>query len=120
MAIAFRTPTIDVTSTAGTGHTVTKPTGLANGDVVYIWLANNGGTLTSGPTGFTQVALQTTQSNPKYYLYRKVITNAAGEGTWSFVTSSITKTSICIAFTGVDNTTPEDTVIQTGTGATGS
>ena len=88
--------------------------------MVYIWLACNGGSITTGPSGFTEIANENTQANPKYSVWRKVITNAAGETTWGFNTSSITKTSICVAFIGVDTTTPEDVAENTGTGATGS
>ncbi len=120
MAIGQRTATQDNKGTASTTHTVTKPAGLANGDVVYIALITNGTTVSAAPAGFTQIAAVTTQSNPKFYGYRKVMTDVAGEGAWTFTMGSATSGSICQAFTGVDTTTPEDTAVQTGTGATGS
>lgn len=105
---------------ASTGLTITKSASLADGDVVYIFLAMNGGTMTSGPTGFTQIALETTQANPKCYVYRKVITSASGEGSWDFTTSSVTKTAISITLRNVDNTTPEDATITQATNSTSS
>lgn len=122
MAIGQRTPTVDNKGTASLSHAVTIPTGLANGDVVYIALSTNAASVSAGPTGFTAlVTLTTPVNNPRLFLYRKVITNAAGESGWSFsLSTSVASGSVTQAFTGVDNVTPEDVTAVTANGSTGS
>lgn len=121
MAIGQRTAVIEgKTDTAVTTHTLTKPTGLANGDVVYVGVTCNGGSTPTAPSGFVNIATIVTQTNPRVYGYRKVITDAAGEGAWTFTIGLITAGFVCQAFTGVDSASPEDTSVNTASNSTGS
>lgn len=110
--------------TAGTtGVTVTKPTGLADGDVMYAFVsrtdfANNAAWTCSGWTNIGPAAASagsTTGNDTQTTILRKVVTSAAGEpSTYTFVnTQSTTYQSIgiIVALRGVDNTTPEDIAV---------
>lgn len=120
MAITERTAVETQVTPAATNITVTKPTGLADGDFVVISLALNGGSLSAAPTGFTLIFSQITQANPRQYVYGKYITSAAGEGAWTFTATSVTKTAIAQAYIGVDATQSLDVAAQTASNSTGS
>lgn len=120
MAISHRTAVETQVTPAAVNITVTKPTGLSDGDYVVISLALNGGSLSAAPTGFTLLFSELTQANPKLYVYHKYITSAAGEGAWTFTATSVTKTAIAHALVGVDPTTQIDAAVVKATNSTGS
>lgn len=120
MAITRRTAVETINSTAVGSYTITKPTGLADNDFAILYIAMNGGTFTSPPTGFTLIKNELTQSNPKYLIYGKYITSVAGEGTWTVTHSLVNSTTIAQAYSGVDATTQIDVTPLSGTNSTGS
>lgn len=102
----------------------TKPSGVADGDVLYLmvnfFVPNNptGGNAITAPSGFTQVSTVGVYSNGAgqwggVFMFRKVVTNAAGEpSTYTIGDPSGGYTGgyrggTLYAVRGVDNTTPE-------------
>lgn len=106
-----------------TGITVTKPTGLADGDVMYAFVgrtdfANSAAWTSSGWTALGPAAASqgsTTGNDTQTTILRKVVTNAAGEtSTYTFVNTQATvyqTAAIIIALRGVDPNTPEDITV---------
>lgn len=117
---------VNTTTNVGAGVgalVITKPASIVNGDVLYAFLSHADDTptvtLTTAPSGWTVVAtkigINTAVSNARLWIYRKVITNAAGEPanyswTWDLTGSFCGGIS---AYRGVDNTTPEDVLPAT-------
>lgn len=104
MAIAFRASS-SVSGSFGTSHSIPKPTGTVDGDMVVIFVARdlNGGsgTITAGPSGFTLQAsgANAGNANSTYAVYTKV---AASEGvSWALTTSdSQVVTAVAVAYSG--------------------
>ncbi len=107
----------------GGGVSFTKPSSLANGDVVYIlfyaWgnLLNSTTTKPGAPSGFTEIYWQVGAGTflPSQAVYRKIITNAAGEPASYTVAdppggygSQDAQGGVIGRVTGADTTTPED------------
>ena len=107
-----------VSAACTTGVTVTKPTGVADGDVLFAFVSKTNYADTNAFTcsGWTEISSGTrgtTTGNDRHVtILRKVITNAAGEGSnYTFVTTFGTTCSMCatiICVSGADTTTPED------------
>ena len=107
-----------VSAACTTGVTVTKPTGVADGDVLFAFVSKTNYSNTAAFTcsGWTEISSGTrgtTTGNDRHVtILRKVITNAAGEGSnYTFVTTFGTVCSMCatiICVSGADTTTPED------------
>lgn len=123
--VAVRTtPTVRSAASTGvsaactTGVTVTKPTGVADGDVLFAFVSktNYADTAAFTCSGWTEISSGTrgtTTGNDRHVtILRKVITNAAGEGSnYTFVTTFGTTCSMCatiVCVSGADTTTPED------------
>jgi hypothetical protein len=125
MAIGARTATT-ASSAGATSVAPSKPTGLADNDVVYIAVSIAGGTgIGTAPnvSGFTQVGTRDNSTTIRAVLLRKVITSAAGEpSTYSVSWDGVSRAVgvVCQAYTGVDTTTPEDAtaVVNSGAGTT--
>ncbi len=111
-----------VTAAASTGITVTKPTGLADGDVLYAFISKTTYANTNNFTCTDWVDLSpatdgiTTGNDRHSNILRKVITNAAGEAAnYTFLVSgNATSSQMCgmiVALAGVDTTTPEDITV---------
>ena len=114
MAIAtFANNTSSGTGTVSGGgtFTVTKPTGCANGDVVWIFAGTSDSPVPFSSPDLTQLyAVDETGTDSALWVARRVI---AGDGaTWT-VTSTNTKVYayVCVALRGVDNTTPEGATV---------
>jgi len=108
-------------TSSATTLAVAKPSGLADDDVAYITVHLSSGTISATPSGFSLLQSDLTQTGCRLYLYRKVITNAAGEpSTWDFTTSSTTSSGISWWARGADLTTPEDTAVSVATDAADS
>ena len=107
-----------VSAACTTGVTVTKPSGVADGDVLFAFVSKTNYADTNAFTcsGWTEISSGTrgtTTGNDRHVtILRKVITNAAGEGSnYTFVTTFGTTCSMCatiICVSGADTTTPED------------
>lgn len=113
-------PVIQTSSEHASGNVFTKPTGLADNDVLYIlyWSFHaNIGTVASPPSGFTTVARIGGDvgfgSEGCAAIFRKVITSAAGEGA-SYTVSRTGMGTIyadggeIFRVSGVDTAAPED------------
>lgn len=120
MAIALRgSPTSGSNGGGVNSCTVAKPTGLASGDVALVFVTldtSNSPTVTI--TGFTALAGPTgNSSNYKTQVFRRVC-DAGDVGAGNFTVSLTANAAViradAIAYSGVDNTTPEDvaTTIQ--------
>ncbi len=106
----------------GGGVSFTKPASLANGDVVVILFYAWGNLLTTSnkpgaPSGFTEIYWQVGAGTflPSQAVYRKIITNAAGEPASYVVAdpgggygSQDAQGGVIGRVTGADTTTPED------------
>lgn len=107
-------PVYEAADDQGTGATgtdtvtVTKPTNLANGDVVVIIAAQtDGGTTATGPAGFTELSEFNSNANLCQVVYYKVITDAASEPadyTVTFSASGDTIAIIAARISGTDST----------------
>jgi len=111
-----------------TGVTVTKPSGVATGDVLYAFItkslydSSSPGNLPFTCSGWTDllpspapIAMGTqTESDRHVTILRKVITDGGGEpSSYTFVTTDSAvsgKTGIIVRVTGANTTTPEDVV----------
>jgi len=114
--ITVRASTSAVATTAAAAITVTKPAGIATGDVLIAQLtANNTPTINAVPTGWTPVpnTALTVGTGAISTAYYHVVTNAGTEpATWSWTLSSAQRWGAGItAFTGVNTTTPFDTPV---------
>jgi hypothetical protein len=100
----------------GAPGAVTKPTGLADGDVLITAMGTSAASGTP-PSGFTTIGSATTSASERITYAYKVVTSAAGEPanySWSGASG---RTSVAItAYSGVDTTTPVDMTAATATG----
>ncbi len=105
-----------------TSLTITKPTNLADNDVLYAEISRDNSDASdaiTAPSGWT--VLDSAEIDNGTYtcgIYRKVISSAAGEPadyTWSW-TSSEKVSGWITRVTGADNTTPEDVAPSNNTG----
>lgn len=127
MAIGFRQASSGDLHFPGTTTTITKPTGFASTDVLVAFFGTgNGASLTStvtAPTGWTAISAGYTVSSG--------VTRLALYGFWalgSVAALGFTNTNgnstdqgwVCLAFTGVDNTTPIDATGTVPNSSTGS
>jgi hypothetical protein len=119
MAIAQRG---SATSGAVSSNTwnVTKPTGVVADDYILVALtADFRANDPTPPTGFTQLAtVQTQNVNQKTWLYGKKATGSEGATltfTFDGVGGSAFGTYGCVAYSGVDTTTPMDVAAAAGT-----
>lgn len=111
MAIAFRaiSTLVETSSAAGT-RTITKPSGLADGDYVLIFVHDNltgNPATTVTPTGFTLIS-RTIDGALTTDIFGKYITSVAGEGAWqvAYGASSVKLIINAVAYSGCDATTP--------------
>lgn len=107
-----------------TGVTVTKPSGVVDGDVLYAFVVKTeaGDTALFTCAGWTTILpgtpLTTTENDRHIAILRKVIMNASGEAaSYTFVTTSTTASAmgaIIVAVTGADVVSgPEDRALTT-------
>lgn len=111
MAVAYRSSTSGG-GAAATSHTLTTPTGIADGDVLIAVLCiNNAATVSSPPSGWVQVLSDALSTTARLAIWSKVVTDAAGEpGTYSFGLSGSQSANYGIAaFSGVDTASLWDT-----------
>jgi hypothetical protein len=121
VAISFVASTqVTYIVTGGTTYTVTKPTGVVDGDVCYIFASASDAINGMSGTGWTQLFnVAETGGDSGMWVARKV---CAGEGASWAITSTGTETgaAVCLAFRGVDNVTPEGaTACASGASAAG-
>jgi hypothetical protein len=111
---------------ASTGITITKPTGLVDGDVLYAFIARSlySNTTAFSCSGWTALgsAGSTTGNDVQGTILRKVITSASGEpSNYTFVASGFASVVSMVGFiirvAGADTTTPEDATTLIGVGA---
>lgn len=113
MAIAFGSAgTQYLAATAATSHAVPYPSGIAADDLLVLFIATNGGAVTSPSSPWVEVHREGTLSNPKGGLWIKVATGSES-GTLDVTTSSTTASMIIFRYTGVDPTTPQDATATT-------
>jgi hypothetical protein len=113
------------------GNSFTKPTGLADGNILEIlyWEFHSGGTPPAAPSGFTettgggQVNLGA-NGFVEARRYRKVITNAAGEPASYSVTvgsgSVFANGGEIFRISGVNTSNPENATVTFGTAGSGT
>ena len=108
MAIALET-VASATAGASSSIEISKPAGVANGDVLVASLYCVTGQINSVPTGWELVGESSNIEN-HVYLYYKVISNAGAEpASYTWGLDQIGAISGGIArFSGVNTTTPED------------
>lgn len=122
MAVAWGTAASNgVIAAASTGVTVTKPTGLSTGDVLYAFVSKTSFADTNPFTcsGWTDIGTGTqgaTVGGDRHLtILRKVITDGGGEpADYTFVTTSGTTSRIAgiiVRVTGADTATPEDITV---------
>lgn len=100
----------------GAPGAVTKPTGLADGDVLITTMGTSAASGTP-PSGFTTIGSATTSASERVTVAYKVVTSAAGEPASYTWTGASGRSSVAItAYSGVDNTTPIDMAAATATG----
>lgn len=105
MAFTARTETyvdLSFSLTAPYDITVTKPTGTADGDILFCCLAwhDVGTTVDSVPSGWTLLG-QYVVNTDDYALYYKIAASEPTSWTWSF-TDNIRVRAVCSCYTGGD------------------
>lgn len=116
MAIAFRAATSGG-YTAVNDLTITAPAGLADGDLILVFVTSiSAHEIANVPDGWEQVgSRQDDGTDSSNSLFRKI---ASSEGAnWTFTDIySATETGVwaCVAYSGVDNTTPLDVAVVQG------
>lgn len=91
----------------GTTVAVTKPTGLADGDVLIAHIAVAATGAHTAPAGWVQIGALVTAAFITASVWYKVVTNAAGEGaSYTFTTSTGSKTGKVAAYRGVSVNNP--------------
>ena len=113
--------TATATAAPSTGITITKPSNLANGDVLYAYVAKNNYASTaaftcSGWTEVTSGTRGTTTGNDRHLcILRKVITDAVNEpASYTFVTTDGTSRNMAggiLRVTGAETSAPEDATV---------
>jgi hypothetical protein len=112
MAIARGNTAVN-TSSAATSLSFTKPTGLANGDVL-VSVCGNSGTTAVIPTGFTLIGRRTTAASEEIILAYKVITDATSEPASYTWTGTSGRTSVGgVIYTGVNTSNVLDVTAAT-------
>jgi hypothetical protein len=114
------TPTSNANFSFGNATTVTKPAGLADGELVVATISSNKTGTMTGPAGFTAGPSTASGGSSKVWTYYKVVTNAASEpASYSFTWTGATAQSVAWAtrVTGANTTTPVETTTATGGGS---
>jgi len=132
MTITWRTPTTDANTTTGDPVVLNKPTGLANGDIMYACIAtrDTNGVSTSTPVwskpGAEWVEIYTSNGSTDsghLAVFRKVVTDAVSEpASYSFDMTELNPniSGAILTSVGADTTTPEDGVTPLGNAGTSS
>lgn len=124
MAVTFVNAQSNQNATGSTSIAVTKPTGLANNDVLIASVVAKGTTNSASlPTGFTQILSTTGSSGDQIArIGYKVVTNAAGEGaSYSFAINPSAKAAASVsAYRGLNTSSPISAQWIADVGATGS
>lgn len=102
---------------------LTQPAGLADDDVLYAWLVWSGNNTITAPAGWTTLLQDAAGGGTSVSvgLFRKVITDAAGEAasyTFTFGGGSNACTGQIYAVVGADGTEEVGTEVTGGSGAT--
>ena len=111
MAVAFRSSAISTASASSDTVTVTKPSGLAVGDVMVACMTAKSNSTTCTATGWTQLdtVRELVVEGGRAYTYYKVADStdvAASNFTWTFNTTLAGTQGAIMAFSGVDTTNP--------------
>lgn len=111
MTIAYRSKT-SVANALRTNITVTAPAGAVSGsDIieVYIDVGNSSSVTVSTPSGWTQAGYgQYSAADPWYVNMYRFVRVHDGASSWTFNHASGYSEASCTAWSGVDNTTPDD------------
>lgn len=116
MAFTPRTETyVNVSSlTTPFDITVTKPTGTADGDILFCWIGFNDAPIDSVPSGWTLLGQYIVNAD-KYALYYKIASGEPASWVWSFEYSAKVR-AVCSCYTGgnFNPASPIDIVSNTG------
>ena len=90
-----------VNTTAATTLRIARPSGVVAGDVLVSCVSLNGGSIGAAgvPAGWTQMAAQTSQANPKVYGFFKVATSAE-PADYAWTTSSVKSGGAIASYSG--------------------
>jgi PKD repeat protein len=104
-------------ATANAKVTITKPAGVANGDVLIAQVTADGApSVSAAPAGWTTVVSpMSISSGARVFVYSHVVTNAGAEpASYTWTLSAAQKWGAVLSgFHGVDTTTPFDTAAAT-------
>lgn len=102
-APTFRSSNPAANQTAATSISITKPSGVLNGDVLIAWISPAGSTfvINSVPSGWTQID----QTGPRGTAYYKVANSEPASYVWGF-SASVEATAIVAAWSGVNQADP--------------
>lgn len=110
MAAAWRS---GATATGTTSCVVSRPTGVADGDILLAYIFAD--TTVSPPAGWNQIGGLTTSR-----IYRRLVVNLSSEPTtYTFTGGTTVMQGLVDAFSGVDNSSPEDATPTTSSVSTG-
>lgn len=118
-SISVGTATFTNEDTASNSYVVTKPSGMATGDYVYLVAGNIAAITMTPPAGFTQVQLMASGTNIRLGVWRRKIDGSEGS-TFTVSLASTSKGFIAaVPGSAIDATTPEDASAD-GTTSSGS
>lgn len=95
---------------------INKPTGTAEGDIMFAWImmSTTGMTITSIPSGWTQLAIQNSNNGTRVLLYRVAGASEGASYTFGFNTSSTYVSGAIFTYRGgFDTSNPINTYSNT-------
>lgn len=118
MAIAMRgTPQTAFLDT-GSALSISKPSGVVSGDLILFVVGTDSAETRTGPTGFTSKSA-TNVSDERLQIWYKVADGTEG-ASFSCGAGSANSAGFCVAYSGIDNTTPFDVAAGTNGSGTGA
>lgn len=105
MTVEFRSDSSAANGTASTSVVVTKPTGVADGDLLLAIISETGTGSITPPAGWTLLASQAASTDATSAAYWRFASSEAASWTWT-LGASVRNASWVGAFTGVDTDDP--------------
>ncbi len=115
--IAFRAATQNDQVGPAPSLVLTVPAGVTNGDALYAAVIYEDGATATDPAGWTLVGEAVNANNDRTRLLRRIAASEPASYTWTFTGLNHVGGAM-VAYSGVDQTTPEDTAAATQVGST--
>jgi len=118
MAIAMRGTPQTAYHDTGSALSISKPSGVVSGDLIVFAVGTDSAETRTGPAGFTSKSA-TNVSDQRLQIWYKVADGTEG-ASFSCGAGGANSAGFCVAYSGVDNTTPFDVAAGTNGSGTGA